>query len=255
MTVVVAFFCSDGVVVAADSMLTPVMGQIATGHNKGKKVHVVAGDQIFAFAGDQGQAERFKLLAENAGSHISASNHPMDYAILITQNIISQFTATGIGGSINLGTILAFVHDNRPVCCAFMGPLQPWLLDTDHYYVALGSGKQMADPFLRFLTDIFCPKQPSVREAVFMATWTIDHVIRTNPGGVAGPIRIGVIENGGSGLVARELNPTEVGEQEQAITSAAQALRDWRDLISGQANPNPAAQPPTRPDALSDQLS
>ena len=230
------------------------MGQIATGHNKGKKVHVVPDEQIFAFAGDQGQAERFKLLAENAGPHLAASPHPMDYAILITQNMVNQFTQTGIGNSINLNTILAFVHNNRHVCCAFMGLLQPWILDADHYYVALGSGKQMADPFLRFLTDVFCTKQPSVREAVFMATWTIDHVIRTNPGGVAGPIRIAVIENGNGKLVSRELSSTEIGEQEQAITSAAQALRDWRDVISGQANPNPAAQPPIRPNALNVQL-
>ena len=38
MTVVIAFHCSDGVVIAADSMLTPNMGGINVGHHHGKKL-------------------------------------------------------------------------------------------------------------------------------------------------------------------------------------------------------------------------
>ena len=70
--------------------------------------------------------------------------------------------------------------------------MQPRLLDKDHYYVALGTGKLSADPFLRLLVDTFCQSgQPTVREAVFLATWAVQHVIDVNPGGVAGPIRAG----------------------------------------------------------------
>jgi hypothetical protein len=52
MTVVVAFFCTDGVVVAGDSMLTPRVGGISVGHHKGVKVEALQGPQLFAFAGD-----------------------------------------------------------------------------------------------------------------------------------------------------------------------------------------------------------
>lgn len=56
MTVAVAFLCADGVVVAADSMITPSIGGLNVGHHSGVKVYVLSGPQVFAFAGDQGQA-------------------------------------------------------------------------------------------------------------------------------------------------------------------------------------------------------
>lgn len=250
MTVVVAFYCTDGVVVASDSMLTPVMGQIATGHHSGRKVHLLSNDQIFAFAGDQGQADRFRVLADAQNPLNFVNSHPIEYPLVVTQSIIQQFAATGIGEAIGVNTILAFNCQHGHQCCAFMGKLQPWLLDADHFYVALGSGKQMADPFLRFLTDVLCPKQPTVREAVFLATWTIDHVIRTNPGGVAGPIRIALLDANIAPASCRELTATEIGEQEQAVASASKVLRDWRDLISGRVEQGTSPPPPERPPGL-----
>lgn len=82
----------------------------------------------------------------------------------------------------------------------FEGQLQPRLLDKHQYYAALGSGKLSADPFLRFLVDIFCQNgQPTVFEAIFLATWAVQHVIDTNPGWVAGPIRVGTFVRDGAG--------------------------------------------------------
>ena len=64
MTVVVVFNCVDGVVIAADSMITPSIGGINVGHHHGRKIEVLAGPQLFAFAGDQGQGARFRVMAE-----------------------------------------------------------------------------------------------------------------------------------------------------------------------------------------------
>lgn len=52
MTVVVTFLCDDGVVVAADSMLTPSFGGISVGHHDCRKVHLLENKQVFAYAGD-----------------------------------------------------------------------------------------------------------------------------------------------------------------------------------------------------------
>ena len=54
MTVVVTFYCPDGIVIAADSMITPSMGGINVGHHHGRKIELLPGPQVFAFAGDQG---------------------------------------------------------------------------------------------------------------------------------------------------------------------------------------------------------
>jgi 20S proteasome alpha/beta subunit len=233
MTVVVAFLCTDGAVIAADSMLTSNMGQLPVAHHTGRKVAILGGNQVFAFAGDQGQGARFRIMADGSHPAITGTQHPIDYPIALTQSLMQQFHSTGIGGAINVNTVLAFPHNGGHQCCVFEGVIQPRLLDQHHFYVAIGSGKLAADPFLRFLVDLFCPNgPPSVREAVFLATWTVEHVIHTNPGGVAGPIRIAALEaTAGGVLAARELPDTEIEEHRQAIESAGQALRAWHDGI------------------------
>lgn len=124
MTIVVAFYCIDGVVVASDSMLTPVMGQIATGHHSGRKVHLLSNNQIFAFAGDQGQADRFRVLADAQNPSVISQAHPINYPLAVTQGIIQQFQLTGIGDAVGVNTILAFNCQHGHQCCAFMGKLQ-----------------------------------------------------------------------------------------------------------------------------------
>ena len=252
MTVVVAFLCADGVVVAGDSMLTPRVGGISVGHHKGVKVDILQGPQVFAFAGDLGLAARFKIMAD--GSHALAAQvqHPIDYPITLTKALVAQFKGTGVGDPIDLGTVLAFKHGESHHCCVFEGRIQPRLLEEHHYYVALGSGKLSADPFLRFLVEIFCRQgRPIVREAVFLAAWTIQHAIETAPGGVAGPIRIATFEpDGAGGYQARSLPDDEIAEHQQAMESAADALRAWRDgLQSGEAAegvPEPPQSPPEK---------
>ena len=251
MTVVVAFHCPDGIVIAADSMMTPNMGGIGVGHHHGRKIEVLAGPQLFAFAGDQGQAARFKTLAELQHAHIVGLTHALEYGLAMSMGIIKQLASTGItGNAIGTNTILAFAHGNSHHCCMFEGQLQPRLLDEHHFYAALGSGKLSADPFLRFLVDIFCPNgRPSLREAIFLATWTVQHVIDTNPGGVAGPIRIATFSaDGNGGFQAIELPDSEIAEHQQAVESAAAALRKWRDEIQSGHAADDAPEPPTPPD-------
>jgi 20S proteasome alpha/beta subunit len=233
MTLIVAFACKDGAVIAADSMLTVGMAGVATCHHHGRKVHILPDHHVFAFAGDQGQADRFRAMASRNTSNANAGSHALEYALSLTEDIVAQFNTTGIANHIDVEVVIAYPYGHAMSVCAFTGALQPRLLDQDHFFIALGSGKQMADPFLRFLLDIFSPKQPNVREGVFLATWTLQHTIDTNPGGIAGPIRIVVVEQAANAFSARELSTDEIGEQQQAIADAEGALRDWRSVIAG----------------------
>lgn len=249
MTVVAAFYCTDGVVIAADSMITPSMGNLFVGNHKRKKVEILAGSQVFAFAGDIGQAARFKIMADGAAGNIAEARHPLDYPLRLTQAMIQQFSNTGIvGNQIGVNTLLGYVHNGAHQCCVFEGALQPRLLDAAHYYVALGSGKLSADPFLRFVVDIFCKGgQPKVREAIFLSTWVVQHAIETSSGGVDGPIRIAVIERDSDrAFGTRELSHAEIDQHLQAVESAGDALRNWQDeMLSGDA----ARDAPTPPAA------
>ncbi len=251
MTVVVAFLCTDGVVVAADSMLTSSMGQLNVAHHTGQKITVENGNQVFAYAGDQGLGHRFRIVVGANHAAIAGTPHAIDYPIALTRAMVAQFKSTGVANNGAVNTVLGFVHPTGHQCCIFEGAIQPRLLDQDHFYMALGSGKLGADPFLRFLVDTFCGNgQPTVREAIFLATWVVEHVIRTNPGGVAAPIRVAVLEQNAAGaMVARKLPPAEIEEHKQAIESAEEALRAWRDgLLSGAAAED-VPEPPAAPQA------
>jgi 20S proteasome alpha/beta subunit len=85
MTVVVAFFCSDGAVVAADSMITSSIGQINVAHHTGRKVTVITGEQVFAYAGDQGLGDRFRFMADANHATVASVALPLDYPLRLTQ--------------------------------------------------------------------------------------------------------------------------------------------------------------------------
>ncbi len=248
MTVVVAFNCTDGVVIAADSMLTTGMGGINVAHHHGQKLSILPGPQIFALVGDQGQNDRFRIFAEMHHGAAATQPHAIMYPLFLTQNIMQQFISTGIN-NIGAAPVLAYAHSGQHYCCTFEALLQPRLLDEHHYYVASGSGKLSADPFLRFLVDVFCHNgQPTVREAIFLATWVVQHVITVNPGGVAGPIRLATFVKDAQGYYeAKSLPVEEIEEHQQAIESAADALRAWRDKLQSGAAAGDAPQQPELP--------
>ena len=145
MTVVVAFLCLDGAVIAADSMITSSIGQINVAHHTGRKVAVIAGNQVFAWAGDQGQGARFQIMADGGHAAVAQAPHAIDYPLQLSQALVAQFQATGIANMIGVNTILAFLHGGNHQCCVFEGLIQPRLLDQHHFYVAIGSGKLAAD--------------------------------------------------------------------------------------------------------------
>lgn len=215
--------------------------------------HVIAGPQIFAFAGDQGQAARFKLFVESMAGNAAMAMHPLIHCVNLSTAILTQLNSTGIAPKdAGVNAVVGFEHGGACHCCVFEGALQPRLLDKDHFYVAFGTGKLSADPFLRFVTDTFCTAgaPPKVHLATFLATWTVQHVIDVNPGGVAGPIRISVFEaNGSGGYIVRELPTAEIDAHGSAIEDAAKALRDWRNGIQSGAAAGNVAAPPTAPSA------
>ncbi len=61
-------------------------------------------------------------------------------------------------------------------------------------FIALGSGQPIADPFLAFLKRLLWREsQPTVAEGRLAAVWTINHVRRTNPGGVGGDVQLATL--------------------------------------------------------------
>ena len=230
MTIVVAFLCSDGVVVAADSMITLSVNNEPQVRNTGKKVAILDGPQVFAFSGSADLGARFRRAADDAHTKINLDADPLKYPLHLSHVMQNQFLSTGASGKVS--PVLAYVHKDVPHCCIFVDtPPQPQLLDEDRFYGSLGSVTASAELFLRFLVGVFCPKgQPNVRKGVFLATWAIEYVIETAPSSVAGPIQVVTLERDDqNAFVARELPALMIERQQEAIESARMSLRAWYD--------------------------
>jgi 20S proteasome alpha/beta subunit len=231
MTIVVAIKCSDGVVVSSDSMIT--VNEFA--QYTGKKIHLLPGqpEQLFAFAGNLAYAERFRAVATFMANQLTTNEHKLKYATDVGGGLFNNLQLTGLKPlEVELETILAFVKDGVPEVCVFDLGSQPHYLDQDYYYVTLGSGSVAATPFLKFLTDIlfFKGRQPTVAEGKLLGTWAVKYAIDTLAQGVGTPIDIATIEkNEDGGWNLSELDRLSVDETLQAIDTASEVLRTWRN--------------------------
>ena len=109
-------------------------------------------------------------------------------------------------------------------------------------FVALGSGQMLADSFLAFLKRVLWSddRQPNLAEGRLVATWVLDHVGTSNPGGVGGPSQIWTLAANAPHIT--RLSTEHIQEHLQQIASAQAALvTDLR----GQ-RPGAEAAPPLR---------
>ncbi len=232
MTVLVAIKCSDGIVVASDSMLT--VGGFA--QQNGQKIHILPGaqQQIFAFAGSLDLADRFRAEAIHISGNIVTAANKLAHSITLGRNFAQNLQATGLDPlKADLSTVIGFVKDNIPEICLFIFGTQPRFLDAHHPYCAVGSGALAAQPFIKFLTDtLLGGRQPNLAEGKLLATWAVKYAIETLAGNVGEPIDIATIETAPQGgWILRELDVADIEETKQAIAAAKDELKSWKDNL------------------------
>jgi len=115
-------------------------------------------------------------------------------------------------------------------------------------FVAIGSGQNLADPFLAFLRTVFWKNNrvPNTGDGVFAAFWALKHAIRRNTGGVADPVQIMKLEKDRhNNFLVKELEHGELEEMEEAVKAAEEHLSqfDFKKQVAG--SPPPVAPPPT----------
>jgi hypothetical protein len=75
---------------------------------------------------------------------------------------------------------------------------------------------------------------PSLSGGLFVATWTLDHAIDVNVGGVKGPIQIAVLSKANDGQLRAETIPdASLGEHRQNIDGAKKALLEYCASLQG----------------------
>ena len=100
---------------------------------------------------------------------------------------------------------------------------------------------------LALLRRVFWPdKLPNIADGIFAAMWTLLHAIQVNPGGVAEPIQMAVLEKSkGNELRAHELSGQLVAEHRQHVKEAEEHLRSFSD-----SQHTSSTQPPDAPGSI-----
>ncbi|MHA1305246.1 MAG: hypothetical protein ACTSPI_16220 [Candidatus Heimdallarchaeaceae archaeon] len=249
MTLIIGIKCRDGIVMGADGAATlGTMGQ-RTILQPMRKLETIAGKVIFGFSGQIGLGQRFKYEVQKAWENKEFSGvSPCEAMTTLRVNMWKHVEmelkaatiARGAIGSTALQsvisqTIIAMPVSKKPCLFQFDQQCSPEEATTDLPFVSIGSGQGIADPFLAFLRRIFWRnKVPSIADGLFVTLWTLRHAIQINPGGVAEPIQMVILENKDGDWKARELLEEELQEHLEAIDAAENSLLKFRDTIKNQ---------------------
>lgn len=257
MTVIIGVLCTDGVVIGSDSAATFTAGPTRTVEQPVTKMFVVGeGEAIVAGTGAVGLGQRFTDVVDR----ISPKNDFRGNSALVNgKNIsiaaINDFTSTKAPPG-HFGALVAFASRGGCHLCEFgAADFQPELKTPEMWFVSMGCGQPLADPFLGLLRRVFFNgKQPSRSEGIFTALWALRHAIELNTGGILGPPKIGVLDYDPTTKKgqARIIPDTELQEHQNNIEEAEKYLAQYRDTINGCGQTATITAPPTPPNSRSD---
>ena len=237
MTALVGIYCQDGIVVGSDSSASfSHTEQFRTIEQKVKKVRVIAGQVILAATGSVGLDQRFAEIVERYWTgNRGRDKLPMEIAKELCAEGIKDFCFTHVEKG-RYGALLAFPCSKKghPQLCEFpTTDFQPEFKDSNMWFVSMGSGQPITDPFLGLMRRVFWgDTPPQLNEAIFAVSWTLRHVIELNPGGINGPAQIAVLDAKGR---ARLLQDSELQEHLSNSEGAESYLRGYRDVLQGKS--------------------
>ncbi|UEM02730.1 hypothetical protein JL101_022540 [Skermanella rosea] len=204
MTVAIGMYCVDGVVIVTDSALTTGGPEQdgATSEMRGPKVHKLNDHAIFAYAGDYSLAERIRRRIEGLlDDWMKEAPDGLELADKISDDLQCFFEKRrkdAMHG--NASIMLAFEINGCIELVTFGGQFVPTHYSRGTFYVAMGTGKKIADPAMSFLQVACDIKELRVDDAVVLAMLVATQVIIANPGGVRGPLQVQYLKRTDSGF-------------------------------------------------------
>ena len=171
-----------------------------------------------------------------------AKQGAVDIGVALSATAREHFAGTRLNNP-RLSALVAGATYKGPVLIEFdYGAFQPTVKGhgSEPAYGCIGSGQQICDPFLAFLTKVLVAnEEPTLAQAKIMAYWTLRHACDFNPGGISEPIQMGVIEERSGGkYVARELRKDELAGIDKAVSVIENKLADLLAL-NGVVTPLP----------------
>ena len=253
MTVLVGILASDGAAIAADRQVT--VGHVGLPM---LKIAPIGGDSLVASSGSLALGQKIRSVFETHHAELKAGSYAehlpaIEQAIrvVVTPTLqMAEKTRYVIPGSENnaLACSLACIPfaDGLRLCHVdWDGSI--YCLNENLPYVTAGSGKINADPFIRFIWDVFWPEPghlPPLREAIFAAYWTVQMNIEYQSTGVGIGVDVWTVNRNADGsYTAAETDWTRLEPSGMFIESMKQAMRAQRDLTF-RSGDLPAEMPP-----------
>jgi 20S proteasome alpha/beta subunit len=242
VTLLVGVLCGDGVVLAADSAVTMAggPGQLTITH-PARKIEIIAGKLIIAGTGQMGLGQRFCAVVDRMWPILEvADTPPVEVGRSLCQHTVNDFasTRTPAGG---LGALVAFPSKGAFHLCEFqVADFQPELKTEKLWYVSMGSGQSLADPYLALIRKVFWSKgPPNVEDGIFAAVWVMHHAIKAAVGFVGPPIDVAILAKDGASML-----PTDrVQEHLENVEAADEYFASWK-TSGGSARDLPPPPPP-----------
>lgn len=263
MTLIVGVKCSDGIVLGADSAATYVtqLGQATIRQETVTKLHIsenkivigVSGpislsqsysDELDAYINSRGKKIVWRNVAE-AKKEITAMLWKHAGPAWDRAGVVVRAVGGAAHGECLHSSAAAFAIDDEPHLIQFSMQCNAEEVTKDLPFVALGSGQPAADTFLAFVRRIFWTSGlPSLIDGQIAAVWTLDEVIKTNPGGVGGAVKVVVLKKDDKGRWrCDELTDGEIDVHRQMIADIERRMCEAATPTVAEPIPTPPEPP------------
>ncbi len=249
MTVLVGVKCTDGVVIGADSSATSSAGRNPVVPVPTDKLAVIGDRIILAGTGSVGLGQRFHNIVSHHWDQKEFQKPCVECTKSLAANGIQDFQSTGVRQDqhqgFNYGALLGAIFDDRPHLIEFgLLDMQPEIRDGGLFFVSMGSGQLLADPFLAFISRVLWKNEsPNVKQAIFGVYWALEHTIKYAPGGVGQPTKISVLQRVNGHWLAEVLSDDLLAEQSQHIDTMEEHIAVYPSAMfeeAEEATPPPA---------------
>lgn len=249
MTALIGILCKDGVVIGADSSTTSSgQGGVHIVEQKTQKIEIIENNIIIAGCGSVGCNQRFiqivKGMYENKEFSLSKNSSYINIGKKLSRKGLEDFLYTHnilisndkfFNYPFGYGALVSFPFDKKPYLCEFnTNKFQPEFKDEKIWYVSMGSSQHITDTFLALMREIFWQDaQPTCEDAIFNVYWTLDFVIKINPGGINEPINIAVLKDWDKkgDLKAKIISSEELEEHRENVNEIIEYIRKYKEKL------------------------
>jgi len=251
VTILVGVRCTDGVVIGADSVATSAIGpEPLVQLPSNDKIRIFGGRVIMAATGAVGLSQRLMTHVEQAIGNKVLDKPLHECTGEISARFVGDCNKTGVPRrgheGLGFGALMAAVVQGEPRLIEFdtVG-FQSEIKQDQLFFVSMGSGQVLADPFLAFVVRVLWKGTiPTVDQAKFGVYWTLSHTIRLAAGGVGAPIRMAVLRKAGPNWNAVKVDDDQ--EAEQFITDIEAHIAEFpRRSLDEAPTSDPLPKPPS----------